>query len=954
MASPFTVWESAGNNQNEYETPTGPYAIDASWLSNDPWNTLSQGPFFAASGAETSANVGPGQSGTYNIVLTARDLVGDVQPLAQTVATTTMINPFPAGRLSGSNVYSQSGNVGSGAIFWWQASSSVPGDYALEAETYTENFADISSTTTPAITLSGKVVTLEDDVASPLSWNLALESSDGTTAAFNIAFTVAASANTLNADVLTVTTDSSSGAISVTSPLLTIPALSGFSDTALADLTPGGSDHFNYTVEGSGFYQTTLNTTTDTFSTPVLRQSETAYSQVFASAFPQTTNAGTNTGLIFVDGIRSGTQYIDVYQASSGPNTSPVTSFALTGAAFGGMSLADVLDPTTGNSDYTAVAYYSNGLIHVELVNSSGQQIGTDFTISGASSLVGIQSFKDTRIVVTYSAPDASGGNYIASEVLDTATAGTTITITTPSGGYGEYAGTPFNDTFIFGPGTNVLNGGGGTDTLNATTLSSSEVNVSVNAQDNIILTDTSGDSDTLENFSTIELADSTIEISGNTLYQYFSNGSETASQFNITGQNFNSDVYYYSSPDDLQSVTYINVTGEPYESYTYYYDGQNTSEAPNLVGSAFYYSNQANGLDAIAYGAGGYLSQVFYSPVNGANWSNLQIDYVSNQLANSAYTFTANGQPYSYYTEYFNSGGQYLQELINFPLSNASFSDETVIVNNTGQVVQANYNGYNGSASGSAALDSVAVYYNSSGSYNGESVEYSVTGQSYKIIDETYNASNQLTGVGYHGFSGTPYSSVLEFFSDGSLQYVAYEYDNITDNNTYKYYVLENASGSYVGAVYDDLNGTQVVEGSGSNFVLPSLGGDPNFAEQGGASYDFGNQEDLTSFAITGGNFIVTGGGGGDTFTFNQYFANATITDYGTYFGSNNPDIVSMPAGDFASWQAMLGSAQNNGSGGTMFTAPSGDKLTLDGVSVQQLQALTTTQASHLFTFHS
>ena len=66
--------------------------------------------------------------------------------------------------------------------------------------------------------------------------------------------------------------------------------------------------------------------------------------------------------------------------------------------------------------------------------------------------------------------------------------------------------------------------------------------------------------------------------------------------------------------------------------------------------------------------------------------------------------------------------------------------------------------------------------------------------------------------------------------------------------------------------------------------------------------------------------------------------------------------DVVSVSTQDFANWATMLAHAAPSGGGAnTTFTSTTtGDKLTLDGVTLAQLQGLTPGQAGADFLFHS
>jgi hypothetical protein len=100
----------------------------------------------------------------------------------------------------------------------------------------------------------------------------------------------------------------------------------------------------------------------------------------------------------------------------------------------------------------------------------------------------------------------------------------------------------------------------------------------------------------------------------------------------------------------------------------------------------------------------------------------------------------------------------------------------------------------------------------------------------------------------------------------------------------------------------------------------------------------------------LSGGDWTITGGETSESFTFAALFNTAEITDYGAAFNASKTDVVSVSTMDFANWQKMLGDAATSGAGGvntTFISTTTGDKLTLDDVTVAQLTALTPTQTA-------
>ena len=101
--------------------------------------------------------------------------------------------------------------------------------------------------------------------------------------------------------------------------------------------------------------------------------------------------------------------------------------------------------------------------MHLELLNNYGDQIGSDFIVPGITSFdklhrIFATAHDDYRVELDYTVADPKGGTQVKGLIYDTSTTGDYATL---SGG-GECAGTPFDDTFIDGPGNYTINGGGG------------------------------------------------------------------------------------------------------------------------------------------------------------------------------------------------------------------------------------------------------------------------------------------------------------------------------------------------------------------------------------------------------------------------------------------------------------------------------------------------------------
>ncbi len=167
--------------------------------------------------------------------------------------------------------------------------------------------------------------------------------------------------------------------------------------------------------------------------------------------------------LRFVEGFKNSQQVIQTFVGNGSP--SPVTTIHLASATADHFQITTVTDPNDGATDYTVLAYTDNNQVHLDLFNDYGSQIGSDLVVPGITSFDKLHSLYSTahddyRVELDYTVPDPKGGTQVKGLIYDTSNTGDYATL---SGG-GEWAGTPFDDTFIDGPGNYTVNGGGGQD----------------------------------------------------------------------------------------------------------------------------------------------------------------------------------------------------------------------------------------------------------------------------------------------------------------------------------------------------------------------------------------------------------------------------------------------------------------------------------------------------------
>ena len=149
------------------------------------------------------------------------------------------------------------------------------------------------------------------------------------------------------------------------------------------------------------------------------------------------------------------------------------------------------------------------------------------------------------------------------------------------------------------------------------------------------------------------------------------------------------------------------------------------------------------------------------------------------------------------------------------------------------------------------------------------------ITGQSYTSEEVDVSAANQLEKVVYSGMTSTPYSSVEQDYSGGTLADVIYNFTNVTGASYNSYQVEDNASGAALQETFDLNSGGHALIALASGQTLTSLGDDTDDRQRDGMT---------------------------TTFVLNAVYGADTIANL------TNSDIVSMPSSEFASFTALSG----------------------------------------------
>jgi T5SS/PEP-CTERM-associated repeat protein len=882
----------------------------------------------AASGYSASA------AETYNVVMTSQDYLGDEQPMVNVATLTNLVDPFAsanggigdlaAGVMFNSTTTTGAGaTTGTGAIVYWGASTTVSGDYALYSLPITTDYV-----TTPAPTGENTTVdagatptTLIADVANPMSWNVAAnETSSSAATEYVVEYTTQASATTENVYLQGFST---AGAPLTAEPILVASGVpdgsENFSVSYYSTYYGGNSSQVGFyldysEVNGSatGFYSQSLDPTNGALGTPTEYLSAPDFTSI--TSMSQSNILGDGAQLEFAEGFVGGQQVIQDFYANSAGGA--ITTFDLASATPDHWQIAPVAAPNDFNTDDTVLVYSDNNQVHLELLNESGQQVGADFIVPGLTSFDQIQTLSNgvdpyvsSRVEIDYTVADPNGGQQIESVIYDTAKMNSAYTLGFV--GDGEYACSPYNNASIaYAPGVYTVNGGGGDDAVFFDTgFTASQLSITVDAYGDVVVDDGQGDVDTLQRFSTIQLADATIAIAGDTLTQTNDDGSKVVSTFNIAGQEYASKVISYAADGLIQSKLFDGVTGEGnLSSFEYFYGGG------KLIGSDFFYTGitgHAYTGEQVDYNGGGALTQIALSGVTGTGYSSYEYDYVGGVFAGSQFTVTS-----------VPAGASYSSYELDYNQANAFAGDKFFFANVTGQ----SYTGEEMDFDANTALSRVVLTgmqdqaYSSleldysAGTYEGYKAFYTLTAQSFTNEEVDVSASGQLEKVVYSGLSGTPYQTVEQDYSGGAPADVIYGFTDVTGQTYNAYQVTDDASGNPLAETFDLNSGGHSLFALASGQTLTSLGNDK----------------------MTGSST------GSTTFALNAIYGADVIANF------TAADTISLSTSEFASFTALTNAAVQAGAN-VVITATDGDTLTLKNMTTSTLAGM-----SSNFTFHA
>jgi hypothetical protein len=406
----------------------------------------------------------------------------------------------------------------------------------------------------------------------------------------------------------------------------------------------------------------------------------------------------------------------------------------------------------------------------------------------------------------------------------------------------------------------------------------------------------------------------------------------------NITGQAYSATAVDYNTAGNKTSVEYENLTGQPYQSLEYLLSGTQAGGYSD-IGFQYGYVNQASHLSEVDYDGGGRLLRVLYAydtSVAGA-LAYLELDYVAGKAADSLYTQNGpGGTSFSTAVYEFDDGNQYVGATYISILSGQTY-DEVQASFTAGtaptltEVTYSQYTDFGGP-------DAVSYFYNAGTFAATQEVFTGVTGQTYTSVTEVLNSSGTIVASQYAGYTTKPFDTLTYFDNaSGAPRGIVRNFDNVVGtiggNTYYSYETIDNPSNVLLATAYRLDTGGNVYVGVASGVIAPTFGGVSNGA----------NAEEV-SYALSGGDWTITGGGTNESFSFASLFNTAEITDYGASVTAAAPDKITLAASDFSGLPTFIADGAASGPDGansTFTSTTTGDKLTLDGVTLAQVANL-------------
>ena len=547
--SPFTLWSSPGSLFN---TSSG--IVDG--MDYGLSNVTDGGTPVWVDAATPAASYVANGANSYSIELATQDWLGDVQPEITIATDSNFVNPItypalvstfgaaPFSALAADTIFSNTTTQGNGAVLYLSGST---GAYSFNFQPFSVTYPSATATYN-LVTITGAPVTLLSNIADPLAWT----SNNNSGTALVLGYMTK---NTNTTENLYFDSFTTGGSANLTAPVLIASNLPNYTPFFVGYYN--GSYSYRYlavnSAVGTGLVGGSFNAATGAvgaLSMLVDLPSYTAFTGVESEVLSN------GNSLRIIEGVRSGQSVIQVFLNNSPSTAATATATFNLSSSNDYFQRAAIYDSNTNALDYTVVAYTDNNQVHLELLNETGQQIGGDLVVPGITSFLrldtmqGINAHSSTRVELDYLATDPNGGQEVKSLIYDTASGPYTATLS----GVGLWDGSPFDDTYSWGSGVYTIDGGGGTDTLSATSLAVGQVEIGFNASGDVVMTDATGDSDTLRRFSTITLSNDVVNISGKTLI--FTAAAPDAITSFANGETLDLQYVAYSGPEHFALIS--------------------------------------------------------------------------------------------------------------------------------------------------------------------------------------------------------------------------------------------------------------------------------------------------------------------------------------------------------------------------------------------------------------
>ena len=495
--APFQLWASIAN----LFVSNGPSIDSVNWGRG---NLVGGGyPIWVNNSVPVSASAMTGYS--YTIAISSQDWVQTVQSEA-VVATVNFPNPFPVSTLAGDMIFSSTATTGVGALVYWAPNPTPNGGFDLEFQGLNATYPTAPSAG-PSTTVSGDPTAIISGVHGLRGWTLNYSGSD-------FVYSYVTAGDYTNSENIYFQAFKSDG----TAEGQAVEVAANFSTASnfYVGYSSGSGYAFSYgqlAGANSGWYSESFDPTTGALGAVTKILALPNFTTIYGMGW-RTLSDGSATR--FVEGVVNNTHVLQVFKSTADGTSTLQQTITLTGAGSDRWSYCGVSDPLNNLNDFTALVLNDNNQVSLRLFHANGAQIGGPVVIPNLTSFDRVcQLGSDrTRIEISYTYTNASGGQSIGAYVYDTQATPYNYTLGASNG---ETIGTVFADTFTDNTGIHYVDGGGGADTfiVPSSLATGSGVDLTTNASGQIVVNAGSGNATTLARFTTIDIGAQTLSLGG-------------------------------------------------------------------------------------------------------------------------------------------------------------------------------------------------------------------------------------------------------------------------------------------------------------------------------------------------------------------------------------------------------------------------------------------------------